>query len=136
MSGSGGGKPGNMPIMSARTKAFCDRQVEMELGKIGKFNRKEGQLMTTVIITLIVLTVLGWIISPSSRSREHSSGGPMVMRSDNGYEGHLDFLEMHGFITEEEREADRAAIRHYRDHPEQYVTMTFEEAFGNERIER
>jgi hypothetical protein len=31
----------------------------------------------------------------------------LVTRSDNGYNGHLDFLEMHGFISEEEREAQR-----------------------------
>ncbi len=51
------------------------------------------------------------------------------MRSDNGYEGHLDFLEAHGFITSEDREAELAAFKHYEDYPEQYTTLTFEEAF-------
>ena len=78
------------------------------------------------LAAIVIIIIFIAITRPSQRSRR-SSGGPTIMRSEGGYESHLDFLEMHGFITEEERRADRKAIQDYHDHPENYRTVTLEE---------
>jgi len=89
----------------------------------------EGQVMEVVVVFFIIGMVI-WICSPKSKpDRGHM---PIVMHSDNGYEGHLDFLEMHGFVTAEEREEERRALQHYKDHPEEYVTMTLGELMKRE----
>lgn len=55
---------------------------------------------------------------------------PRPFPSRGGYESHLDFLEMHGCISVEERQQQRDLEMELRDHPERFKIMTFEEAFN------
>jgi hypothetical protein len=52
---------------------------------------------------------------------------PTIMHSRGGYESHLDFLEMHGFISEEEREFQRNIQREFKEHPERFKVVTLKE---------
>lgn len=81
------------------------------------------------ILGLIVLVVIVMIMfsNKSKNKKTTKSGGPMVMRSNNGFEGHLDFLEMHGFITPEERQAQRDLEKDIKENPQNYRTLTWDE---------
>ena len=84
-----------------------------------------------IILGLIFILVLVKVFSPKKMAKSHG-GGPMVMRSNNGYEGHLDFLEMHGCISPEERQAQRDFEEDYKKNPQNYKTTTLEELFKEE----
>lgn len=80
-----------------------------------------------IIAFLFILFIFFMVRNSHKESKKYPISQPNIMIGNNGYESHLDFLEMHGFISEEEREEDRKALQHYKDHPDQYVTLTMEE---------
>ncbi len=76
---------------------------------------------------VLILGAIIWLLFARKPKRGSVGGGPMVMRSDNGYEGHLDFLEMHGAISAEDRQRERELMEDYKKNPQNYRTVTFEE---------
>lgn len=50
-----------------------------------------------------------------------------IMRGNNGYESHLDFLEMHGFISPEERQAQKDFAEDFKKNPQNYKVCTLDE---------
>jgi len=57
------------------------------------------------------------------------SNPPRPFPSRGDYESHLDFLEMHGCISAEERQRDRDLEKEIKEHPERFTITTFEELF-------
>lgn len=83
-----------------------------------------------LLLLLGFIFFLIYLLTRSPKSNKSGRGaGPIVMRSNNGYEGHLDFLEMHGFISPEERQAQRDFEKDFKENPQNYKVTTLEELF-------
>lgn len=78
------------------------------------------------ILVLFVLYLVFKAIDGNSKPRRGNSG-PMIYGGRGDYNSHLDFLEMHGCITSEERQAQREFEEDYRKNPQNYKTQTLEE---------
>lgn len=83
--------------------------------------------MEILIIFFIIWVTIGALLLGRGGGHKPSRGGPVVMRGDNGIESHYDFLEMHGFITPEERKAQRDLEEDFKKNPQNYKVMTWEE---------
>ena len=57
-----------------------------------------------------------------------------IYQSSNGYKGHLDFLEMHGFITVEEREYGCDVVRDVEENSQNYRKVVVQDLFLEEGI--
>ena len=79
------------------------------------------------ILVIFVLYLVFKAINGDSKPRSRSSSGPMVYGGRGDYNSHLDFLEAHGCITAEERQAQRDFEEDYRKNPQNYKTQTLEE---------
>lgn len=90
-----------------------------------------------ILVLFIVFVSLYYVVTKSKTPNSFS--GPNVSVG-NGIESHYDFLEMHGFMTAEEREEQRRFEQEYKDHPERFESYTLEQirrlitpADGNEK---
>jgi hypothetical protein len=61
-----------------------------------------------------------------SKGSKPQGSGPIISRG-NGIESHYDFLEMHGFITPEERQAQRDLEEDYKNNPHKYKVVSLQE---------
>jgi len=75
--------------------------------------------MMWVLLILIVLFLVMKLFKPKDTVGQR--GGP------TGIQGHMDFLEFHGFVTAEEREEQRWFEKDYKENPQNYKTMTLKE---------
>lgn len=62
----------------------------------------EGILILAVCVALAMVFRVKKKKKPVVKKHE-----PIITVSENGYEGHLDFLEQHGYISKETRESQR-----------------------------
>lgn len=79
-----------------------------------------------ILIGLVWLVIGVFLLGRSGPSKRGSGGGPIVSRG-NGIESHYDFLEMNGFMTPEERQAQRDLEEDFKKNPQNYKTMTLQE---------
>jgi hypothetical protein len=78
--------------------------------------------MEAILFSVGLLFFLFWAFSPSKKRFPQSPGIRVSGRGD--YSSHLDFLEMHGFISADERQRERELLEEFRKHPERFEDIT------------
>jgi hypothetical protein len=80
---------------------------------------------------IIILILLGFMFVSLSGKPRQSKGMPTAYRSNNGIEGHYDFLEMNGFVTSEENKLRREFARELKEHPERFTKISLKDFYSD-----
>lgn len=103
----------------------------MEVVRYEQFTDLE-RILSILFLFIVAIAVMFIGLIPK---RDPALRTPITV-SHGGYESHLDFLEAHGFVTAEERQAQREFERELREHPERFERLTLGELLKREGIEQ
>lgn len=82
-----------------------------------------------ILIGLIIILALIHLMAPKDKKPKQTSSIPKISPSRGDYESHLDFLEMHGALSSEDREKQRELEKDLKKNPQNYTIKTLQEMF-------
>lgn len=89
--------------------------------------------MEIILLIGFIWLVLGVVLlGRSGNSKGSPSKGPIITKG-NGIESHYDFLEANGFITPEERKAQKDFEEDFKKNPHKYKVINFQDFINKKK---